>query len=57
MGKARGDLNLGQLCRERFAQQDPERMFNIGFSMRTGRVEAAHDFGKAVHNMLFNPSM
>ena len=37
MGNSRGELNLGQLCHERFASEDPNRVCSIGFSTHTGQ--------------------
>lgn len=42
----RGQLNLGQLVRER--QTDPERSFLLGFTTHTGTVAAASDWGDPV---------
>ena len=43
MGGARGELNVGQLVRERHGGE----AFNIGFSTYTGTVTAADDWGGA----------
>jgi erythromycin esterase-like protein len=52
MGR-RGELNVGQLCRERWTGQ----VVNIGFTTHTGTVTAAHTWGDAAQRMNVNPSM
>jgi erythromycin esterase-like protein len=41
---ARGEVNVGQLCRERWGEQ----AFNVGFTTHTGTVAAATDWGGPV---------
>ena len=57
MGRRRGELNLGQLCRERFGSPDPRKVFSIGFSTHTGTVAAARGWGLPVQRMDVLPSM
>ena len=52
MGRARGELNLGQLCRE--AHGDAARL--IGFGTHTGTVAAASDWDAPMEVMRVNPS-
>lgn len=42
MGKRRGEVNLGQLMRERYGD---EEVFSIGFTTHAGTVAAADDWG------------
>jgi erythromycin esterase-like protein len=49
----RGELNLGQLARERYA--DDVRL--IGFSTNTGTVTAAHDWDEPGRQMRVRPSL
>ncbi|HEY0009074.1 MAG TPA: erythromycin esterase family protein [Tepidisphaeraceae bacterium] len=48
-----GELNVGQLCRERWG----EEVFNIGFTTHTGTVAAAENWGEDVQIKRVNPSM
>jgi protein-L-isoaspartate(D-aspartate) O-methyltransferase len=52
MGIVREELNLGQLCRQRFAGQATL----IGFGMHTGTVAAARDWDGAMEVMQVRPS-
>ncbi|HEV7301026.1 MAG TPA: erythromycin esterase family protein [Tepidisphaeraceae bacterium] len=52
MGR-RGELNVGQLCRQRWAGQ----VINVGFTTHTGTVTAAHNWGDAAQRMNVNPSL
>ena len=49
----RGELNLGQLVRERFGRD----AFNIGFSTYTGSVTAASDWGEPAERKFVRPGM
>lgn len=48
MGQRRGEINVGQLLRERWGE---ERVVNIGFSTHTGTVAAAHNWDQPVQLM------
>jgi protein-L-isoaspartate(D-aspartate) O-methyltransferase len=52
MGRVRDELNLGQLCRERFGDQAA----TIGFGTHTGTVAASHDWGEPMEIMEVRPS-
>jgi protein-L-isoaspartate(D-aspartate) O-methyltransferase len=52
MGKVRDELNLGQLCRERFG----EEAAMIGFGTHGGTVAAASDWGQPMQVMNVEPS-
>jgi erythromycin esterase-like protein len=52
MGRARGELNLGQLVRERF----PEDCWLLGFTPHAGAVTAATEWDAAVEHKRVNPS-
>jgi erythromycin esterase-like protein len=52
MGRARGELNLGQLVRERF----PEESWLVGFTTHDGAVTAATDWDGAAEHKRVNPS-
>jgi erythromycin esterase-like protein len=52
MGKRERQLNLGQLCRERFGDEAAL----IGFGTHTGTVAAAHDWGEPMQVMDVRPS-
>ncbi|MDB6088147.1 MAG: protein-L-isoaspartate O-methyltransferase [Gammaproteobacteria bacterium] len=52
MGIVREELNVGQLCRERFGDQ----VALIGFGTHTGTVAAAHDWGADMQVMRVRPS-
>jgi len=49
---ARGEHNVGHLCRTRFGTA----MFNIGFGTHHGLVAAAHDWGEPMERMRVRPS-
>jgi erythromycin esterase-like protein len=49
----RGELNLGQLTRERFGRD----AFNIGFTTYTGTVTAATDWGAPAQRRFVRPGM
>jgi protein-L-isoaspartate(D-aspartate) O-methyltransferase len=53
MGRERGELNLGQLCRQRFGAQ--ARL--IGFGTHAGTVAAAHDWDEPMQVMAVRPSL
>jgi erythromycin esterase-like protein len=53
MGTQRGELNLGQLCRERFGDEAAL----IGFGTHTGSVAAAHDWDDDMQVMRVRPSL
>ena len=53
MGASRGEINLGQLCREAFG----EAAALIGFGTHAGRVAAAHDWGDDMEIMRVRPSL
>ena len=52
MGTARDELNIGQLCRERF----PAETVLIGFGTHGGRVAAASDWGGDMEVKPIRPS-
>ncbi|WP_371747492.1 erythromycin esterase family protein [Caballeronia sp. Sq4a] len=52
MGRTRGELNVGQLCRERFGEQAAL----IGFGTHTGTVAAASDWDEPMQIMQVRPS-
>ena len=52
MGIVREELNLGQLCRQRFAGQATL----VGFGTHTGTVAASRDWGGAMEVMQVRPS-
>jgi protein-L-isoaspartate(D-aspartate) O-methyltransferase len=52
MGIVRDELNIGQLCRERFGTQAAL----VGFGTHTGTVAAAHDWGADMQVYRVNPS-
>lgn len=52
MGQVRDELNIGQLCRERFKAQAAL----IGFGTHTGTLAAARDWGEDVEIMRVRPS-
>jgi erythromycin esterase-like protein len=52
MGRTRGELNLGQLVRERFG----EAAALVGFGTHAGRVAAADDWDEPMRIMDVNPS-
>ncbi|KAJ3054507.1 hypothetical protein HK097_001630 [Rhizophlyctis rosea] len=54
MGKRRGEINVGQLCREKWGT---DKVFNIGFLSNTGTVTAADEWDEPAQNMTLNPSM
>ena len=53
MGRWREELNIGQLCRERFGEQAAP----IGFGTDTGTVAAASDWGGDMEVMRVRPSL
>lgn len=53
MGTRRGELNLGQLCRENFGQ---ESVALIGIGTHTGTVAAAHEWDSDMEVMGVKPS-
>ena len=53
MGKRRGELNIGQLCKERFG----DRARLIGFGTHTGTVAAADDWDEPMRIMAVRPSL
>lgn len=53
MGRERGELNLGQLCREHFGSDAAL----IGFGTHTGTVAAASDWDAPMRVMDVNPSL
>jgi erythromycin esterase-like protein len=52
MGTVRGELNIGQLCRERFGDETAL----IGFGTHTGTVAAAHNWDEDMQIMRVRPS-
>jgi protein-L-isoaspartate(D-aspartate) O-methyltransferase len=52
MGRVREELNLGQLCRERFGTETAM----IGFGTHAGTVAAASDWGEPMQVMTVQPS-
>ncbi|SHK04226.1 Erythromycin esterase homolog [Roseomonas rosea] len=52
MGRERGELNIGQLCRERFGQDAAL----IGFGTHTGTVACATDWDEPMQVKRVNPS-
>ena len=53
MGEVRGELNIGQLCREEYGAQ----AVPIGFGTHTGTVAAASDWDAPMQVMPVNPSL
>jgi protein-L-isoaspartate(D-aspartate) O-methyltransferase len=53
MGMVRGELNIGQLAKEKFG----EKARNIGFGTHSGTVAAADDWDGPMRIMRINPSM
>ena len=53
MGQLRGELNIGQLCREQFGEQAAL----IGFGTETGTVAAASNWDEPMEVMRVNPSL
>ncbi|PGH30171.1 hypothetical protein GX50_07071 [[Emmonsia] crescens] len=53
MGTRRGELNIGQLCREKLGQGN---VALVGCCTHTGTVAAAHDWDEDVQVMEVNPS-
>ena len=49
----RGEINVGQLCRQRWGRQ----VFNIGFTTHSGTVAAATDWGGEVEMKQVRPSL
>ncbi|KZF21411.1 hypothetical protein L228DRAFT_249225 [Xylona heveae TC161] len=54
MGMSRGELNIGQLCREQFG---PDRVQIIGCGTHTGTVAASHEWDEPMQVMRVRPSM
>ncbi|MDX3905509.1 MAG: protein-L-isoaspartate(D-aspartate) O-methyltransferase [Pigmentiphaga sp.] len=52
MGRVRGELNIGQLCRERYGDEAAL----VGMGTHTGTVAAAHDWGGPMEVMEVVPS-
>ena len=52
MGRKRGEINLGQLCRERFGNE----VAILGCGTHTGTVAAAHEWDDDMEVMQVNPS-
>jgi protein-L-isoaspartate(D-aspartate) O-methyltransferase len=52
MGAARGEHNIGQLCRQRFGDE----AFSMGFGTHTGTVAAATDWGGPMQIKKVRPS-
>lgn len=50
---ARGEINIGHLCKEDFG----EKSYHIGFGTHTGTVAAAHNWGGSLEVMDVNPSL
>jgi erythromycin esterase-like protein len=48
-----GEVNVGQLCRERWGRE----VFNVGFTTHTGTVTAASDWGGSAELKRVNPSL
>jgi protein-L-isoaspartate(D-aspartate) O-methyltransferase len=53
MGMTRGELNLGQLCRQRFGDE----AVLIGFGTHAGTVAAADNWGEPMRVMRMSPSL
>ena len=53
MGQVRGELNIGQLCRQQFGAQAAL----VGFGTHTGTVAAASDWDAPMQVMKVNPSL
>jgi protein-L-isoaspartate(D-aspartate) O-methyltransferase len=53
MGEVRGELNIGQLCRQEFGA----RAVPIGFGTHAGTVAAASDWDEPMQVMPVNPSL
>ncbi len=52
MGRSRGEVNLGQLVRERYGNET----FLVGFTTHAGAVTAALDWGEPARRMKVRPS-
>ncbi|EMD41735.1 hypothetical protein CERSUDRAFT_110312 [Gelatoporia subvermispora B] len=52
MGRRRGELNVGQLCRELFGESN---VFNVGFLTNRGTVTAAYNWDDPPHWQRMNP--
>ena len=57
MGKERGEVNVGELMRERFAADNPDTVVNIGFTTHAGTVTAADDWDEPAKHKRVNPSL
>ncbi|KAJ3295831.1 hypothetical protein HK104_002258 [Borealophlyctis nickersoniae] len=53
MGRRRGELNVGQLCRQKWGPS----VYNIGFLTSTGTVTAAHEWDTPAALMPVNPAL
>ncbi|KAJ3030144.1 hypothetical protein HDV00_009087 [Rhizophlyctis rosea] len=54
MGKRRGEVNVGQLCRQKFGA---DRVYNVGFLCNIGSVTAADEWDSPAQRMTLNPSL
>eukprot|EP00884_Botryococcus_braunii_P019853 jgi/Botrbrau1/6551/Bobra.40_2s0018.3 len=54
MGKQRGEVNVGQLCREKFGV---DQVYSIGFTTHTGTVAAADEWDEPGQVKCVRPSM
>jgi len=50
---ARGEINIGHLCKEHFG----DKSYHIGFGTHTGTVAAAHNWGTSMKVMTVNNSL
>lgn len=53
MGQARGEVNVGSLCRQKWG----DAVYSVGFTTHIGTVAAAHGWGDAVQRMDVRRSM
>jgi protein-L-isoaspartate(D-aspartate) O-methyltransferase len=49
---ARGETNIGELCRKEFG----DKLYSVGFGTHTGRVAAASDWGGSLERKFVQPS-
>jgi len=54
MGESRQEVNVGQLARETFGENN---VYNIGFTTHTGRVVASDDWDEPPRHKKVNPSL
>ncbi|KAI0670067.1 hypothetical protein C8Q78DRAFT_165939 [Trametes maxima] len=54
MGRQRGELNIGQRCREIFGD---DQVFNVGFLTNRGTVTASHNWDEPPYRHTLNPPM